>query len=112
LGLANWVFATDAIVLRVASDHPDAVPDARTESVAAPVAHQAGVRTPRLIAFDHSRALVDRPYSVWERMHGMTLGRVVWTKLLDGVGDLWQTPTRPVATAALRRLLRDTEPMT
>lgn len=73
-GIANRIYATADIVLRVATDHEDAVPDARTESVAAPVAHQAGILTPRLIAFDDSRTLVARPYSLWERVHGETLG--------------------------------------
>jgi aminoglycoside phosphotransferase (APT) family kinase protein len=73
-GLANRVYATVDVVLRVATDHPDAIPDARTESVAAPVARDAGIRTPRLLAFDDSRALVNRPFSIWERVHGETLG--------------------------------------
>ena len=73
-GLANRVYATADVVLRVATDHPDAVPDARTESVAAPAAREAGIRTPRLLAFDDSRALVNRPFSIWERVHGETLG--------------------------------------
>ncbi|HUE73109.1 MAG TPA: aminoglycoside phosphotransferase family protein [Pirellulaceae bacterium] len=73
-GVANWIFATQDVVLRVSTDHTDAVPDARTESVAAPVARTAGIPVPALIAFDDSRALVDRPYSLWERIHGETLG--------------------------------------
>ena len=75
-GLANRVYATRDVVLRVATDHPEAVVDARTESVAAPVARSAGVLTPRLIAFDDSRSLVDRPFSLWDRVHGETLGVV------------------------------------
>ena len=78
-GLANRVYATADVVLRVATDHPDAVPDARTESVAAPAARGAGIRTPRLLAFDDSRALVNRPFSIWERVHGETLGCAGWT---------------------------------
>ena len=73
-GLANRIYATRDVVLRVATDHPDAIVDARTESVAAPVARAAGVLTPRLIAFDDSRIIVDRPFSLWERVHGETLG--------------------------------------
>ena len=46
-GVANRIFATTDVVLRVATDHPEAVPDARTESIAAPVAHAAGILTPR-----------------------------------------------------------------
>ena len=73
-GLANRIYATDDVVLRIATDHPEAVEDARTESVAAPVARAAGVLVPRLIAFDDSRTIVDHPYSLWERVHGETLG--------------------------------------
>src|SRR2546422_1235738 len=73
-GIANRIYATHDLVLRVATDHPEALADARTESVAAPVAWAAGILAPRLIAFDDSRTLVDRPYSLWERVHGETLG--------------------------------------
>jgi aminoglycoside phosphotransferase (APT) family kinase protein len=73
-GIANRIYATSNVVLRIATDHPEGVDDARTESVAAPVARAAGVLVPRLLAFDDSRALVDRPYSIWERIHGETLG--------------------------------------
>jgi len=75
-GVANRIYATNDVVLRVATDHPDGIPDARTESVAAPAAHAAGILTPRLIAFDDSRALVNRPFSLWERVHGATLGGI------------------------------------
>jgi aminoglycoside phosphotransferase (APT) family kinase protein len=73
-GVANRIYGTSDVVLRVATDHPEAVEDARTESVAAPAVREAGVLAPRLIAFDDSRTLVDRPYSIWERIHGETLG--------------------------------------
>jgi len=73
-GLANRVYATADVVLRVATDHPEGVSDARTESVAAPAAREAGIRTPRLLAFDDSRTLIDGPFSIWERIHGETLG--------------------------------------
>jgi aminoglycoside phosphotransferase (APT) family kinase protein len=72
-GLANRIYATSDVVLRIATDHPEAVEDARTESVAAPIARAAGVLVPRLLAFDDSRTFVDRPYSIWERVHGDTL---------------------------------------
>jgi aminoglycoside phosphotransferase (APT) family kinase protein len=75
-GIANRIYATAQVVVRVASDHEEAIPDARTESVAAPVARAAGVRTPRLLAWDDSRTLVDRPFSIWERVHGATLGQL------------------------------------
>ena len=73
-GIANRIYATETVVVRVATDHAEALSDARTESVAAPVAYAAGIRTPRLLVFDDSMRLLDRPYSVWERVHGQTLG--------------------------------------
>ena len=73
-GEVNHIYATRDVVLRVGADHPDTVADARTEAVAAPAAHAAGILTPRLIAFDDSRSLTDRPYSLWQRVHGETLG--------------------------------------
>ena len=39
-------------VLCVPKDHPEAIADTYTGSVAAPVAHAAGVRTPALVVFD------------------------------------------------------------
>jgi aminoglycoside phosphotransferase (APT) family kinase protein len=73
-GVANRIYATQELVLRIAVEGKEAPEDARTESVAAPVARAAGVLVPRLIAFDDSGAIVDRPYSLWERVHGETLG--------------------------------------
>lgn len=100
IGLANLVFATCDVVLRVATDHPDGVPDARTECVAAPVAHAAGILTPRMIAFDDTRSLIDRPYSLWERVHGETLGLTQLTPAqLAGV---WRDVGRELAKLHLR----------
>ena len=96
-GVANRIYATADVVLRVATDHPDAEPDARTESVAAPAAHAAGIRTARLLAFDDSRALVDRPFSIWERIHGETAGaaaldgqqrRLLWREIGEEIARL------------------------
>ena len=100
LGLANRIFATCDVVLRVATDHPDGVVDARTESVAAPVARAAGILTPQLIAFDDTRTLVDRPFSLWERVHGETLGL---TKLArHQMADVWRGVGRELARLHLR----------
>jgi len=73
-GVANRIYATQEVVIRVAREHAEALRDARTESVAAPVAYDAGLLTPRLLVFDDSGAILDRPYSIWERVHGETLG--------------------------------------
>lgn len=73
-GVANRIYATKDVVIRVAREHPEALRDARTESIAAPIAYEAGLLTPRLLVFDESGDLLERPYSIWERVHGETLG--------------------------------------
>ncbi|MCP4362252.1 MAG: aminoglycoside phosphotransferase family protein [Chloroflexi bacterium] len=75
-GVANRIYATKDVVIRIAKDHQEALRDARTESVAAPVAYAAGVLTPRLLVFDESKKILNQPYSIWERVHGETLGLV------------------------------------
>jgi aminoglycoside phosphotransferase (APT) family kinase protein len=99
-GVANWVFATRDVVLRVATDHPDAVPDARTESIAAPVACAAGILTPRLIAFDDTRRLLDRPFSLWERVRGNTLGLA--TLSARQTSEVWRAVGRELAKLHFR----------
>jgi aminoglycoside phosphotransferase (APT) family kinase protein len=99
-GLANYVFATRDVVLRVATDHPEAIVDARTESIAAPVAHAAGILTPRLLAFDDSRTLIDRPFSLWERVHGETLGLVQFDH--RQAADVWFQVGRELARLHVR----------
>jgi aminoglycoside phosphotransferase (APT) family kinase protein len=94
-GLANRIYATRDVVLRVATDHPDGFCDARTESVAAPAARAAGVLTPRLIAFDDSRTLVDRPFSLWERVHGETLGD--WELPGEARQEVWHEAGQQIA---------------
>jgi aminoglycoside phosphotransferase (APT) family kinase protein len=74
-GVVNSVYALDdELVLRVPTSHPSSVADTLTESVAAPTAHAAGVRTPRLVVFDESRTIVDVPFTIYERVRGETLG--------------------------------------
>lgn len=69
-GIANHIFATDDVVLRIATDHPQARPDAYTEIVAAPVARAHGIAVPRLLAFEEGE------YSLWERVHAETLSQL------------------------------------
>ena len=75
-GVVNSVYALDdAFVLRVADrGNADALIDSQTEAVAVPAACAAGICTPRLVVFDNSRTLVDCPYTIYERVHGETLG--------------------------------------
>jgi aminoglycoside phosphotransferase (APT) family kinase protein len=69
-GIANHIFATDDVVLRVATDHPQARPDAYTEVIAAPLARSHGIAVPRLLAFQEGE------YSLWERVHAETLSQL------------------------------------
>ena len=87
-GLANRIYATKDVVLRIAKDHDEALRDARTESLAAPIAFDAGVLTPQLLAFDDSGDLIDGPYSIWERIHGETLGLL--TRQSDAMANTWR----------------------
>jgi hygromycin-B 7''-O-kinase len=58
-----------------------------------PAACRVGVRTPELVVFDLSRSILAAPVTVYRRVHGDTLGRV-----LD---------RRPDCSAALRGIGRD-----
>ena len=94
VGVFNRIYPLGRdLVLRVPRDHPAFVAAARKESVAVPAAREAGVRTPRMVSFDDTGDLLPVPYSVYERVHGDTLG------LLD------LDPAE--ATAAWRELGRD-----
>ena len=75
-GVANRVYATAAVVVRVARAEAEAYADAHTEWVAAPVAHAAGVLSPRLLAYDEAGRFAATPYSIWQRVDGEALGLV------------------------------------
>ena len=94
-GVANRIVATQSVVLRIATNHPEAIPDAYTESVAGPVARAVGILVPELIAFDDSCTLIDRPYSIWERIHGETLG--LWAPDARTTPQTWRAVGREVA---------------
>lgn len=69
-GVANRGFGLgDALFLRVA--RPGFEDDLRKESGVIPVARSAGVRTPAIIEYDDTRALIDAPYVVMERVDGI-----------------------------------------
>ena len=74
-GIFNAIYLLgDDYVLRVPRAHPAFVAAARKESIAVPLARQAGVRTPPIVAFDDSLELLPVPYSIYERVRGETLG--------------------------------------
>jgi aminoglycoside phosphotransferase (APT) family kinase protein len=75
VGIFNAIYGLGAdLVLRIPRNHPAFTKAARKEVLAVPAARAAGVRTPELIAFDASLELLPVPYSIYERVHGETLG--------------------------------------
>jgi aminoglycoside phosphotransferase (APT) family kinase protein len=75
VGIFNLIYILgEDFVLRVPRDHPISAADAHKESVAVSAAREAGVRTPRIIAFDDALDLLPVPYTIYERVHGETLG--------------------------------------
>jgi aminoglycoside phosphotransferase (APT) family kinase protein len=74
MGIFNAIYQLgDAVILRVPRRHDAFVAATRRESVAVPAARAAGVRTPRLLAYDDSLDLLPVPYGLYERVPGVTL---------------------------------------
>src|SRR5579863_6091482 len=66
-GIINSVYRLDdALVLRIPRHHPAHAAQARREAAAIPLATSAGVRTPRLVAFDDAGELLPVPYLIVE----------------------------------------------
>jgi aminoglycoside phosphotransferase (APT) family kinase protein len=73
-GIINSVyFVGETLVLRVPRNHPAHADQARREAIAIPLAASAGVRTPRLVAFDDACDLLPVPYLIVERVRGVSL---------------------------------------
>jgi hygromycin-B 7''-O-kinase len=72
-GVANRAYALgDDLFLRIPRS-PAFEKDLLKESTVIPAAIAAGVRTPAIVDFDTTRALIDLPYMVLERVHGTDL---------------------------------------
>lgn len=80
----------DHLVLRIPKNETMCIGDALCEIAAIPRARAAGVRTPGLAAFDTARDIVDVPYSIVERVHGVNLSALKNddTRLADLYRDL------------------------
>ncbi len=63
---SNWV-------LRVPKNEAMCLGDHRCEAVAIPLVLGVGVRTPALLVFDDSLTILDVPFSIVERVHGIDL---------------------------------------
>jgi Ser/Thr protein kinase RdoA (MazF antagonist) len=72
-GVANAVFLAGSWVVRINKDL-EYEEDSFTEAEAAPAAYSAGIKTPRLLAFDNDRDVVDRAVSIFERAPGRPWG--------------------------------------
>ncbi|MFK7600623.1 phosphotransferase family protein [Deinococcus sp. SM5_A1] len=82
VGIVNRVYRAalngQPIVLRIPM--PGDVKDALTESVAAPAAFHAGVRTPELLIFDDDRDVVDTPVTLYAFAPGRSLDGHGWAE--------------------------------
>lgn len=114
-GAVNAIFALGPdLILRVSKDIPEAIRGTISESIAAPAAHRAGVRTPRLIAFDNSRKILNTPYTIYERIDGIDLTRIDASP--HELPPIWREVGRELsrlhhavgAVEDLHHLLRDT----
>src|SRR5215207_6629343 len=75
VGIFNAIYTLgNDLILRIPRNHPAFIEAAHKEALAVPAARAAGVRTPALLAFDESTELLLVPYSIYERVHGETLG--------------------------------------
>jgi aminoglycoside phosphotransferase (APT) family kinase protein len=90
-GVANRAFALgDQLFLRIPRSQ-EFEADLLKEVVVIPVARAAGVRTPAIVDFDDTRALVDAPYMVVERVLATDLvdspaeDRRLWSELGEQV---------------------------
>ncbi|MEV0134006.1 phosphotransferase [Dactylosporangium sp. NPDC050688] len=63
----------DEYILKIPRDHPRAIGETRTASVAAPAVTAAEIRTGSLVAFDDSLEIFSVPFSVYEYVDGCSV---------------------------------------
>ena len=104
-GVANRAFLLgDDFFLRIPRE-PAFVHDLRKEAEVIPVARAAGLRTPAIVEFDDSCALIDSPYMVVERVRGLDLtnadsSEITWPELGRQLAILHALRPRPLPTVA------------
>jgi aminoglycoside phosphotransferase (APT) family kinase protein len=97
---AHFLLGAD-LVLRVPRAHPAQEAALRREIIAVPAARGAGVRAPNLVVFDDSRAVLDSPYAIYQRVPGRTLESLEAEPL--AVAEPWRELGRDLArTHAIR----------
>lgn len=105
IGIINSVYLLgDRFVLRVPLDHPGHFAQARREALAIPAAVDAGVSTPRLVAYDDSQQILPVPFLIVDRVNGTNAEsldavppkpRAAWRRLGAEVARLHRSPTPP-----------------
>ena len=75
IGIINKIYLMgEDLVIRIGRAHPKSIEIAEREALAVSVAKKAGMRTPDLLVCDVSCELVPASYTIYERIHGDTLG--------------------------------------
>lgn len=99
VGIVNRVYAATRggrpVVLRVPLPGDDE--DTLTESVAAPAAFHAGVRTPELLIFDEERNVVDAAVTVYAFAEGRSLDAWGWAPGDPRLSRAWREAGRELA---------------
>ncbi|MBQ1050189.1 phosphotransferase [Micromonospora sp. C51] len=86
----------DKYILKIPRDHPRAIGETLTASVAVPAATSAGVRTGSLVAFDDSLEIFSVPFSVFEYVRGESV--TPSARLLPSDAAVWHDVGRELAT--------------
>jgi len=95
-GIFNAIYLLgDEHILRVPRRHPAHYQALYNESVAVPLARSLGVRTPALLIYDDSRDLLPVPYTIYDRVHGETLGLLGLEP--DATPEVWRELGRDLA---------------
>jgi aminoglycoside phosphotransferase (APT) family kinase protein len=96
VGIFNSVFLLgDAHVLRVPRRHPAHIDALLREVRVVPAVRQAGVRTPRLVAFDTECDLLPVPYAIYDRVRGLDLASLNLDPLT--AASIWRDLGRDLA---------------
>lgn len=102
IGAEPWIGATSCVypisthtVVKVPHADADAERSLRIDVSVGPIMRAAGVRTPRVIAFEDSLRLLARPYAVLERVAGVPLASA--GRAPDDTAGAWRELGRDLA---------------
>jgi aminoglycoside phosphotransferase (APT) family kinase protein len=95
VGAHSTVYLLPEAALKVAQTGPEAGAAVRRDAAVAPVARAAGVRVPRLLAFDDTGDVLSAPYAVFERVRGGPLASPRAGR--EEIGAAWRALGRDLA---------------